>query len=55
VQDNGQGLPAELRPGVGLRSMQERARYMNASLELTSAVGQGLLLKLDLPLPGGAQ
>lgn len=55
VQDNGQGFPAGLHPGVGLRSMQERARYMNAVLELVSVTGEGLLLKLDLPLCRGVK
>jgi len=55
VQDNGQGLPVDVRPGVGLRSMQERARCLNARLELMSAEGQGLLLTLDLPLSGSAK
>lgn len=55
VQDNGQGFPENLHPGVGLRSMQERARYMNAALELVSVTGEGLLLKLDLPLCRGGR
>ncbi len=50
VEDNGQGLASDVRPGVGLRSMHERARYMNADLHLSSAAGGGLRIELKLPL-----
>lgn len=50
VEDNGQGLSADVRPGIGLRSMHERARYMNADLHLSSAAGGGLRIELSLPL-----
>lgn len=50
VEDNGQGLSADVRPGIGLRSMHERARYMNADLHLLSAAGGGLRIELSLPL-----
>ncbi len=50
VEDNGQGLAADVRPGIGLRSMHERARYMNADLHLSSAAGGGLRIELSLPL-----
>ncbi|MBV0931877.1 sensor histidine kinase [Marinobacterium weihaiense] len=50
VLDDGCGLAEGVRPGVGLRSMHERARYMNAELDLASARGQGLALSLTIPL-----
>jgi len=53
IEDNGQGLAADVRPGVGLRSMHERARYMNAVLELSSSAGGGVQLDLRLPLESG--
>lgn len=37
VEDDGCGLGPGVRPGVGLRSMHERARYMDAQLTMSSA------------------
>lgn len=53
IEDNGCGLAADVRPGVGLRSMHERARYMNAALKLSSSAGGGVQLDLRLPLESG--
>lgn len=50
VRDNGIGLATDYRPGVGIRSMHERARYMGAQLRLISARPSGLCLDLTLPL-----
>ncbi|GAA0785313.1 sensor histidine kinase [Marinobacterium sediminicola] len=50
VADDGLGLADNIRPGVGIRSMHERARYMDAKLSLSSAPGGGLKLMLELPL-----
>lgn len=50
VADNGCGIRRHARPGLGLRSMQERARQLNTRLQLESAQGRGLALRLHIPL-----
>ncbi|WP_081960816.1 sensor histidine kinase [Nitrincola sp. A-D6] len=50
VDDNGQGLQANMVQGVGLRSMYERARCMNANLRLVSKAGQGLKIIVKVPV-----
>ncbi len=55
IADNGLGLAEDVRPGVGIRSMHERARYMDAKLVLSSAPGGGLTLTLDLPVVTGVE
>lgn len=55
VIDDGQGIPVGVRPGVGIRSMHERARYMDATLTLSSEQGSGLKLMLDLPIVSGVE
>lgn len=52
VQDNGCGLSAEPESGLGLRSMQERARCLNSLLRIITRPGEGLLLNLNIPLKG---
>ncbi len=37
VSDDGIGLPQDLRPGVGLNSMQERAEELGGTLEVTNS------------------
>lgn len=49
VDDDGQGLQANMVQGVGLRSMYERARSMNANLQFVSNAGQGLKIILQVP------
>jgi signal transduction histidine kinase len=49
VQDNGCGIPARHRTGVGLRSMTERANEVGGSLELLPAPGGGTLVRATLP------
>ncbi len=49
VCDDGRGLPAELREGVGLRSMRERARCLGGALQLHGAAPRGLRLCVDIP------
>jgi len=55
VQDQGAGFdPAELRsqPGLGLSSMEERVRLVQAQLAVTSAPGQGTTVEVRVPLAG---
>ncbi len=53
VADNGEGFEVEAassRGGLGLASIRERAARLGASLEITSAPGQGVRVRLDVPL-----
>jgi signal transduction histidine kinase/ligand-binding sensor domain-containing protein len=51
VSDNGQGFePGDDGHGLGLRSMRERARKIDGSLEVASAQGQGASVTLRVPL-----
>jgi two-component system NarL family sensor kinase len=52
VVDDGQGLPAAWRPGVGLTSMRERAAELGGSCELEPLPAGGARLRARLPLPG---
>lgn len=54
VKDNGRGLQGEdsAEPGLGLLSMYERARCLNGLLQMLTAPGHGLLLRLEIPLEG---
>lgn len=50
VRDNGAGSKAVGRPGIGLRSMQERARALNGRLITTGRSGHGWVVYLDMSL-----
>ena len=53
VADNGEGFEVEAassRGGLGLASIRERAARLGAGLEITSAPGQGVRARLDVPL-----
>ena len=52
ARDNGHGLDASRVPGVGLRSMQERAEEVGGSLRLDSTSG-GTVVSARLPLDLG--
>ncbi|HMP38983.1 MAG TPA: GAF domain-containing sensor histidine kinase, partial [Roseiflexaceae bacterium] len=49
VCDNGIGLPAGHRPGVGLLAMQERAEELGGSLSIESAPGAGVAVRAFIP------
>jgi signal transduction histidine kinase len=51
IADDGVGLPADYRPGVGLVSMRERAEELGGTLEI--AVAGGTRVTATLPLPAG--
>jgi len=54
LKDNGIGFdPGSVSRGLGLLGMKERAQAMNGSYFLTTAPGQGVEIKVDLP--GGRQ
>jgi signal transduction histidine kinase len=50
VVDDGHGLPERLEPGVGLRSMRERAAEVAGTLELMSDTPHGTRVSARLPL-----
>lgn len=50
VADDGPGLPAEYRPGVGIQSMRERAAELGGTLLITDRSPRGTLVRLRLPL-----
>ena len=50
VRDNGRGAQQPPRPGVGLYSMQERARSLGGELRVFSRPGAGWALALNMPL-----
>ena len=50
IRDNGKGFDTQLyRPGLGLRTMQERAAAVGGSLTLDSAPGAGARVIFSLP------
>lgn len=49
VEDDGRGLPEPLREGIGLRSMRERARCLGSRLQVQSAAGRGVCLRVEIP------
>jgi signal transduction histidine kinase len=55
VEDNGRGYDAqspEFRPGLGLASMQERARLLGGRVTLDSRPGEGTRVSATLPVNG---
>lgn len=50
VADDGRGLPVDYRPGVGLRSMRERAEELGGTFKITSSPGGGTSIEVRLPL-----
>jgi signal transduction histidine kinase len=54
VQDYGCGFDVALtrgQPGLGLASMQERARFVGGDIRIESVPGQGTTIVVSLPLP----
>lgn len=50
VVDDGCGLMPQSIPGIGMRSMHERARYLGGVLQLESVSGGGTKISLNMPL-----
>lgn len=55
VRDDGPGLPAHVQPGVGLRSMRDRAEELGGTCRLLPATGGGTVVRAELPLPAGSE
>ena len=60
VEDDGSGFDTTCRRcpgargGFGVATMQERARLLGGRLDVTSAVGRGTRIHLEIPSPNGA-
>ncbi|MDG0795143.1 sensor histidine kinase [Cohnella ginsengisoli] len=50
ISDNGKGLPETLSPGIGIRSIRERAAELGGTCELQSSSGQGTHISVKLPM-----
>jgi signal transduction histidine kinase len=50
ISDDGQGLPDDLRAGVGLTSMRERAEEVGGTFTIETAAGKGTRILVELPL-----
>jgi signal transduction histidine kinase len=50
IDDDGAGLPAAPRAGVGLRSMRERATELSGSFDIDSGPGRGTRIRVSLPV-----
>ncbi|GAA1942025.1 sensor histidine kinase [Nocardioides marmoribigeumensis] len=50
VSDNGVGMPARVKEGVGVRSMRERAAEVGGTLRVTRTPGGGTTVRAELPL-----
>ena len=51
VIDDGPGLPTDMRPGVGLRSMRERADEVGGTCEISTVHDGGTMVRAGLPIP----
>lgn len=52
VADNGVGMPARPRAGVGMVSMRERAAEVGGRLEVLPTPGGGATVRVRLPWSG---
>jgi signal transduction histidine kinase len=52
VSDDGRGIPAGARPGVGLAGMRERAALLGGQLEVGPGATAGTEVRLSLSLQG---
>jgi signal transduction histidine kinase len=51
ITDDGKGFDMQkIVPGYGLRNMKNRAREMNAMLDISSEAGKGAVISLSVPL-----
>jgi signal transduction histidine kinase len=50
IDDDGDGLPDPVQPGVGLSSMHERAIELGGTFEVKSQPGNGTQIVVTLPI-----
>jgi len=48
------GAPPPQGSGLGLAGMRERAALVGGGVEVTSVVGEGATIIVEIPIPGGA-
>ena len=54
ISDNGKGFdPIENTTGFGLQSMRERAEALGGAFQLSSQIGQGCRIQVEIPRMGG--
>jgi signal transduction histidine kinase len=53
VEDDGSGFPAAAVPGVGLRSMRERAVELGGRFTVGQSSSGGVVIEVFLPQTGG--
>jgi signal transduction histidine kinase len=53
VEDDGRGLPADFRPGIGVLSMRERAGELGGTCVIEQRSGGGTRVRATLPVTGG--
>jgi signal transduction histidine kinase len=50
IRDFGLGLPRTVDPGFGMHTMRDRARLLDADLDLDSTPGKGTSVELTVPM-----
>jgi PAS domain S-box-containing protein len=56
VRDDGRGFdPEEVREGIGLASMRERAKLVQGACDVISAPGAGTVIRVAVPIEGQAE
>lgn len=50
ISDNGRGMPAHAKPGIGVRSIRERTEELGGAFELESMPGNGTKIHVCLPI-----
>jgi len=53
IADNGKGIPAHAKPGIGVSSIRERAEELGGTFELESILGHGTKIHVSLPIKEG--
>ncbi|MCB1134087.1 MAG: hypothetical protein KDN05_23420 [Verrucomicrobiae bacterium] len=51
IVDDGSGLPEQVVPGVGIRSMRERAEELGGSFSIAAAGACGVRIEVMFPTP----
>jgi glucose-6-phosphate-specific signal transduction histidine kinase len=52
VSDDGQGLPPDVTPGMGLLGMRERVRALGGAVALGNALNSGAVVEALFDAPG---
>lgn len=50
IQDDGKGVPGDMKPSFGLRGMEERARLVGGTFRLSSVTAAGVRIEVTLPV-----